>query len=113
MEQRDEQLSTRDLAGDDRSREAAAEEEGRTPDEGMTATAEHDPATPPDEAIAGDAPEGDAPERDAPASTAELSDDGAGGAEALLPRDENTRYQERWEEIQTGFVDEPRQTVEQ
>jgi hypothetical protein len=31
----------------------------------------------------------------------------------LLPRDENGRFQERWETIQTGFVDEPRQTVEQ
>jgi hypothetical protein len=31
----------------------------------------------------------------------------------LLPRDENTQFQDRWETIQTGFVDEPRQTVEQ
>jgi len=31
----------------------------------------------------------------------------------LLPRDENTEFQGRWETIQTGFVDEPRQTVEQ
>ena len=34
-------------------------------------------------------------------------------APELLPRDENTEFQSRWETIQTGFVDEPRQTVEQ
>ena len=31
----------------------------------------------------------------------------------LFERDESAQYQSRWEEIQTGFVDEPRQTVEQ
>jgi hypothetical protein len=31
----------------------------------------------------------------------------------LFPREENAQYQSRWEEIQTGFVDDPRQTVEQ
>ena len=31
----------------------------------------------------------------------------------LLPREENAEFQGRWETIQTGFVDEPRQTVEQ
>jgi hypothetical protein len=31
----------------------------------------------------------------------------------LLPRDQNEGFQRRWETIQTGFVDEPRQTVEQ
>ena len=30
-----------------------------------------------------------------------------------MPRDENAEFQRRWEKIQTGFVDEPRQTVEQ
>ena len=32
---------------------------------------------------------------------------------ALFQRDENAAVQGRWEAIQTGFVDEPRQTVEQ
>jgi hypothetical protein len=96
MERSDEQLSTRDLAGADRDEPA-----------------EHDPSTPPDEAVARGAEEHDAAEREAPASTAELSDNGAGGADALLPHDEDARFQERWQEIQTGFVDEPRQTVEQ
>jgi hypothetical protein len=31
----------------------------------------------------------------------------------LLPREQNADFQSRWEKIQTGFVDEPRQTVEQ
>src|SRR4051794_22658527 len=31
----------------------------------------------------------------------------------LLPREQNAEFQTRWEKIQTGFVDEPRQTVEQ
>ena len=31
----------------------------------------------------------------------------------LLPREQNADFQGRWETIQTGFVDDPRQTVEQ
>jgi hypothetical protein len=31
----------------------------------------------------------------------------------LLPREQNAEFQGRWEKIQTGFVDEPRRTVEQ
>ena len=33
--------------------------------------------------------------------------------EPLLPRDESGRFTSRWQEIQTGFVDEPRRSVEQ
>jgi hypothetical protein len=44
-----------------------------------------------------------------PASTGELASD----SPDLLPREENAEFQGRWETIQTGFVDEPRQTVEQ
>ena len=43
------------------------------------------------------------------ATTADLRDD----TPKLLPSDENDEFQRRWEQIQTGFVDEPRQTVEQ
>jgi hypothetical protein len=43
------------------------------------------------------------------AATADLRDD----TPELLPSDENAEFQRRWETIQTGFVDEPRQTVEQ
>ncbi len=32
---------------------------------------------------------------------------------ALLPADEAAGFQYRWQELQTGFVDQPRQTVEQ
>jgi hypothetical protein len=32
---------------------------------------------------------------------------------ALLPHDEGAGFQYRWQELQTGFVDEPRRTVEQ
>jgi hypothetical protein len=38
---------------------------------------------------------------------------GADDSPELLPHDENAEFQRRWESIQTGFVDEPRRTVEQ
>jgi hypothetical protein len=41
------------------------------------------------------------------------TDADASGSEPLLGRDEAGEYQSRWESIQTGFVDEPRQAVEQ
>ena len=31
----------------------------------------------------------------------------------LLPGDEAERFRRRWEDLQTGFVDQPRQTVEE
>jgi len=34
-------------------------------------------------------------------------------AASLFTGDENERFRSRWEEVQTGFVDEPRQAVEQ
>jgi hypothetical protein len=45
--------------------------------------------------------------------TEERDDQEVDAAPELLPRDENAEFQSRWETIQTGFVDEPRQTVEQ
>ena len=44
-----------------------------------------------------------------PSSTADLHDD----TPELLSSDDNAEFKRRWESIQTGFVDEPRQTVEQ
>jgi hypothetical protein len=44
-----------------------------------------------------------------PDATADVRDD----TPELLPSDENDDFQRRWEQIQTAFVDEPRQTVEQ
>lgn len=35
------------------------------------------------------------------------------GSTPLFPADESARFRSRWQEAQTGFVDEPRQTVEQ
>jgi hypothetical protein len=37
----------------------------------------------------------------------------ASNREPLLPSDESERFTRRWQEIQGGFVDEPRQSVEQ
>ncbi len=41
------------------------------------------------------------------------TDQVASDAPELLPQEANTEFRSRWETIQTGFVDEPRQTVEQ
>ena len=46
------------------------------------------------------------------AATSSSSSSGDGASE-LLSRDDNDGFQRRWETIQTGFVDEPRRTVEQ
>jgi hypothetical protein len=49
--------------------------------------------------------------------TRERGDDGGhaveGRAEPLFPADEAERFEARWMDIQTAFVDEPRQAVEQ
>jgi len=50
---------------------------------------------------------------DAPRDDAASTGDFAADAPALLPDDESAGFRERWETVQTGFVDEPRQTVEQ
>jgi len=59
---------------------------------------------------------------DRPTSTRELAKDlertPSGKAEhsantALFPENESRDFQKRWTDIQTGFVDEPRQAVEQ
>ena len=47
--------------------------------------------------------------RDTTADVATSTDD----TPSLLSSDDNGEFQRRWETIQTGFVDEPRQTVEQ
>ena len=48
-------------------------------------------------------------EEEQPAATADVRDD----SPRLLETDDNEQFRRRWETIQTGFVDEPRQTVEQ
>jgi hypothetical protein len=60
--------------------------------------------------LAGRADEDEAVQERRPETTAEVAED---TPPELLPSDENGEFQRRWEQIQTGFVDEPRQTVEQ
>jgi hypothetical protein len=45
-----------------------------------------------------------------PDTTADVASD---DTPSLLSTEDNGEFQRRWESIQTGFVDEPRQTVEQ
>ena len=71
------------------------------------------PETERDDEVRGDArPEterDDAVRDERPTSTADVSDD----SPKLLASDDNEQFRRRWETIQTGFVDEPRETVEQ
>jgi hypothetical protein len=60
-----------------------------------------------------DTPEEPDTHDDGPASTDEITSSRGEESEALLPADVNADFQGRWENLQTGFVDEPRQTVEQ
>jgi hypothetical protein len=100
--------STRDLVGatntdttdsSDRDRDRFE----REPDEPTTARADDERREPAPERHASTDP-------GAPGGTADLASD---DTPELLPRSENEGFQGRWETIQTGFVDEPRQTVEQ
>jgi hypothetical protein len=93
--------STRDLVGGTDSADTTDARDGgrfeREPDEPTTARAadeRRDVST----------------DTRAATGTADLTTD---DAPELLPRSENEGFQGRWETIQTGFVDEPRQTVEQ
>jgi hypothetical protein len=101
--------STRDLVGGTDTTTADTTEARdrsrfeREPDEPTTARAADE---------RGDA----APERDASTDTRAATgtaDIATDDAPELLPRSENESFQGRWETIQTAFVDEPRQTVEQ
>jgi hypothetical protein len=102
MERQDERLTTRDLAG----------------------TAEARPADdrPADDPTAEASPEAGEAERapEEPAAVQAAGSPAAGQAAGspaeedieLLPAGERDDFSGQWEEIQTGFVDEPRQTVE-
>jgi len=102
MSHRDESLSTRDLAS------TPAEDTGRTTDRPEEAGTEQR-----DEAVATAVPPGDVapatgPEEPVGEATDERGDENA----ALLPEDEASELQGRWESIQTTFVDDPRDAVE-
>jgi hypothetical protein len=135
METRDDQLTTRDLAATppERDTEPAggtateepparmepddAEMRERAPAGGEEVTAE---AAARDEGVAAGAPardEGVAAEAPAGGEASTRADEpqagsAADGAPELLPPDEREGFQGRWEEVQTAFVDEPRQAVE-
>jgi hypothetical protein len=79
------QLSTSDLAG-------------------RTATDDTDEARPSDEPTARERSESD---------VRDLDDTQGETREPLLPDDQSGRFTERWQEIQSSFVDEPRDAVAQ
>jgi hypothetical protein len=120
MQREDESLSTRDLAGTQREVpvDTAAEP---APEEASPAEqdARFDRRSADADAQARDSGQATA---DAPAepqvSATQGDADRAGGAEdideggSLLPEGEESDFQRRWEEIQTRFVDDPRQAVE-
>jgi hypothetical protein len=102
MSEREESLSTRDLAStptDDTDRTTDQREEaGTEPREGAVATA--------------DQPSSAAAERADATGVEEGRGDAADDDTALLPDDQGTEFQGRWEAIQTTFVDDPRDAVE-
>ena len=118
MQREDESLSTRDLAGTQRevpvetAAEPAPQAEqderfDRRPADGGAQAADSDQAT-------ADRPPAE-PQPDATQGDADRADGGAddiGETGSLLPEGEETDFQRRWEEIQTRFVDDPRQAVE-
>jgi hypothetical protein len=107
MQEREPGLSTRDLAGGTtvgRPEEPAGDPTVERTDEPVAA---EEPAGGPS------AGEGQEMRDDRPASTDEMAPGRRDEAEALLPADVNADFQGRWENLQTGFVDEPRRTVEQ
>jgi hypothetical protein len=83
-------MGTRDLAGGG-APAAPVPDDGR--DRGETPVGVVDPGTPPSRTADTDPPHD---EEDA----------------ALLPADEDAGFQQRWQELQAGFVDEPRSTVD-
>jgi hypothetical protein len=107
MQQREPGLSTRDLAGGttvERPEEPAGDTTVERTDEPVAA----------EEPAGGSAAE-EAPDAhdDRPAPTDEMASGRRDEVEALLPADVNSDFQGRWETLQTGFVDEPRRTVEE
>ena len=121
MQREDESLSTRDLAGTQREVpvETAAE---ATPEDASPAEqdARFDRRPADADAHAGGSGQATADEPAEPQVSATQGDaDRAGGgaddideAGSLLPEGEESDFQRRWEEIQTRFVDDPRQAVE-
>jgi hypothetical protein len=104
-------LSTREIAGDaDREEPVARTEAEHEPDAPTRdRDAEYETERESRAQTGGRESEAATNANGGPASTDQLASD----APDLLPREANAQFQSRWETIQTGFVDEPRQTVEQ
>jgi hypothetical protein len=126
MQEREPGLSTRDLAGGatvDRPEEPPTDTTVDRTDEGVGGdhpaadrAADEAPDTRDhraDEMASGRADEAHDARDDRPASTDEMASGRRDEPDALLPADVNADFQGRWENLQTGFVDEPRLTVEQ
>ena len=121
MQREDESLSTRDLAGTQREVpvDTAAEP---APEEASQAEqdARFDRRPADADAQAGDSGQATAdgptePQVSATEGEADRAGRGADGLDetgSLLPDGEESDFQRRWEEIQTRFVDDPRQAVE-
>ena len=121
MQREDESLSTRDLAGTQREVpvDTAAEPapEDVSPAE-QDARFDRRPADA--DAQAGDSGQAtvDEPAEPEVSATQDDADRAGGGADdideagSLLPEGEESDFQRGWEEIQTRFVDDPRQAVE-
>jgi hypothetical protein len=104
MSERDD-LTTRDLAEPRHTGGEVAED--------MPLTREHDPeAEARDRADQLDRDAADAAGPETRPSTARPVA-GSEASEPLLPAEQSDRFEQRWNEIQTSFVDEPRQAVEQ
>jgi hypothetical protein len=112
MSDREESVSTRDLAStptdeDTRRTTEQREETGTEGREGGIATADQ-PVAERDRATTDRDAEAPVEQRQQGEAADERDDDDA----ALLPRDQGSEFQGRWESIQTTFVDDPRSAVE-
>ena len=109
MSQREEPLSTRDLAStppEDTGRSTDQRDEfGTESREGAVATADQRDAT----AERGGDVTTDAPVEHGQRESADERDE---GDTPLLPDDQGSEFHGRWESIQTTFVDDPRDAVE-
>jgi hypothetical protein len=121
MQREDESLSTRDLAGTQREVPVETAPEP-APEDASPAEpdARFERRAADDDVQAGDSARAtaDAPAEPRISATQGDADRARGGADdideagSLLPEGEESDFQRRWEEIQTRFVDDPRQAVE-
>jgi hypothetical protein len=97
----DKPLSTRDLVDSDEQRGP----EKRNPDQSQDHT--------PPQARTEESSTAEADPRATEDAPTDWDEDDLDGQEPLLPSDQAQRFTLRWEEIQTTFVDEPRESVKE